>query len=113
MSERKEVTEANGYQEALDTIIKFCLSVPANGQGEEMGFTEDFDFDHDACETECSLLQKLVDKETPMNPNFEEDTCTKSCPKCNGWSIMDYNYTMRAFNYCTDCGQKIDWSDEE
>ena len=35
------------YQEALNKLQAVCLSIPSTGQGEEMGFSPDFDFDHD------------------------------------------------------------------
>lgn len=52
-----------------------------------------------------SLLQELVDKETPMKPCYGSDYPSGDCPIC-GNNIGDNPR-------CRDCGQKIDWSEDE
>ena len=69
-----------------------------------------------------NILQELVDKETPMKviekyAHKERDYLNEcsfvyteviigNCPNC--WEDINENYT-----YCPNCGQKLDWSDEE
>ena len=73
--------------------------------------------------SQCTdVLQELVDKETPMqvekvisdydinigNLTIRKGTMViQKCPKC-GEIIMEVNNK----NYCGNCGQAIDWSEE-
>lgn len=58
------------------------------------------------------LIQKLVDKETPMKPitNKYGDFV---CGKCG--NLVWENFTPEKHERCCDrkCGQVVDWSDEE
>lgn len=84
----------------------------------------------------CDCLKKvdkkykeLVEKATPKKPSFDkswedeettdiyneygsinENVC--ECPNCHKHSIYDSEYGVR-FNHCHECGQALDWSDEE
>lgn len=58
-------------------------------------------------------LKELVDKATPKKPiinhicnEIEGDIDYGVCPICE--RPLGY-----AFNYCEDCGQALDWSDED
>lgn len=54
-----------------------------------------------------TFLQKLVDKEKPMKPTeVWEHSNPKTRCKCSAGVIP-------AHNYCWNCGQKLDWSDEK
>ena len=58
------------------------------------------------------LLQKLVDKETPMKPKRN----LLLCPTCNSDIGVALDYSGEVIskdNYCCECGQKIDWSDDD
>lgn len=72
------------------------------------------------------ILQELVDKATPKNPVLSEDWCDEDqtdiydknghiypyvcvCHNCKKPTIYDFEYSEK-FNYCTFCGQRIDWS---
>ena len=94
----------NKYQEALNKLCNKCF-------GDEPK----------------KVLQELVDKEKPKkgikeivldaydcddrNIDFEYEII--KCPNCNfhlvdeteGWNFEDWDY-------CPECGQKLDWSDE-
>lgn len=58
-----------------------------------------------------------VEKQTAKKPDYEGDGYadghlvydTWICPCCGKHYEVDYDN----YNYCPDCGQKIDWSDEE
>ena len=51
-----------------------------------------------------SLLQELVEKETPLKP-YNIFNIKPNCRNC------DAKLTT-VENYCPNCGKKIDWSDE-
>ena len=69
-----------------------------------------------------NLLQELVNKETPMKPNdvyetkervyYNEDSfkyekiLNGNCPRCNK-ELNEF------YDYCIQCGQRLDWSDSE
>lgn len=86
----------NKYQEALDLLsntIKDNL----------ISFD---DTEKKAVET----LQELVDKATPTKPSCWGDGYDiYDCPKCGESYEIDYE----KYDHCPECGQKLDWSDEE
>lgn len=53
-------------------------------------------------------LQELVDKATPKKPYHGE--WGYRCPTCGSIYVYDYEYD-REFDYCSNCGQKLDWSE--
>ena len=58
-----------------------------------------------------------AEKQTARRPDYEGDGYadghlvydTWICPCCGKHYEVDYDN----YNYCPDCGQKLDWSDEE
>lgn len=46
-----------------------------------------------------------IEKQIPKKPNFTEDKEFALCPCCNGKGLLDKQ------KYCDNCGQKLDWSD--
>lgn len=48
-----------------------------------------------------------IEKQIPKKPDFTEDKEFALCPCCNGNGLADKQ------KYCDNCGQKLDWSDEE
>ena len=61
--------------------------------------------------------QAAMEKQTARRPDYEGDGYadghlvydTWICPCCGKHYEVDYDN----YNYCPDCGQKLDWSDEE
>lgn len=53
------------------------------------------------------LAIKALEKQIPKKPDFTEDKEFALCPRCNGKGLLDKQ------KYCDNCGQKLDWSDEE
>ena len=53
-----------------------------------------------------SLLEKLVERDTPKKPTpqFPNTTFIYWCPKCDCSSIQRYDKN------CHNCGQRLDWS---
>ena len=52
------------------------------------------------------IVFQVLKRNEPMRPIYEKDG-TRSCPCCKG------NWLTPNFKFCSDCGQKLDWSDEE
>lgn len=61
--------------------------------------------------------KELVDKSTSKKPNYEGDGCDENgnviydtwiCPCCETRYEVDYH----DYQYCPNCGQKLDWSEE-
>ena len=50
---------------------------------------------------------QALEKQIPKKPDFTEDKEFALCPCCNGKGLLDKQ------KYCDNCGQKLDWSDEE
>lgn len=78
---------ANKYQEALKKLKLFFGNSP---------YTK-----------ELTILQELVDKETPMKPVRKGKLNWLHCPRCDK-SLYFENQPR-----CQDCGQKLDWSDTD
>lgn len=53
------------------------------------------------------LAIQALEKRIPKKPDFTEDKEFALCPCCNGKGLLDKQ------KYCDNCGQKLDWSDEE
>ena len=82
------------YQEAISSIT-FTMHLRVKPKA--LGHCEDENLD---------LLQELVDKATPKKP-------TKSvCPNCDSWDIYSEEFDNK-YNFCPNCGQAIDWSENE
>lgn len=63
--------------------------------------------------THYERLQELVNKEKAMKPLLykvnEYDDHFHKCPKC-GCEIGNHILKSTLFKYCSECGQKLDWS---
>lgn len=93
----------NKYQEALKTMCGKCIN-------------------HEMCQgTGCNpknILKELVGKTTPMKPfkrkELMVDYIIGTCPACG--CGVDNNLIKLdddKITFCENCGQPIDWSDEE
>lgn len=49
---------------------------------------------------------QALEKQIPKKPDFTEDKEFALCPCCNGNGLADKQ------EYCDNCGQKLDWSEE-
>ena len=89
----------NKYQEAFDEIKNVVV------------FNKNFNY----YANYLKVVQELVDKETPMKPKLKENDVWQSsmyCKNCESFvGTKHLEYTHQ--NYCTGCGQRIYWSDEE
>lgn len=66
----------------------------------------------------CDMAIQALEKQIPKKPTYEGDGYapdgtfiydTWICPCCDERYEVDYD----DYAYCPNCGQKIDWSDEE
>lgn len=85
----------NKYQEAI-AIRNAYIQTESGTKCLDDYYKESFD-----------TLQELVDKETPKKVKpFPNSFYIKTCPNCS--STLE---TKR--NYCDNCGQRLDWGDED
>lgn len=81
--------------------------------GEKIKFTEEEKYE--AYSMAIQALEKQIPKK-PIRHTAWEDF---KCPACGSTEIRPYDTEYREydkdckFEYCSDCGQKLDWSDEE
>lgn len=54
------------------------------------------------------IEQELIDRETPRKPLWDNNGYIK----CNTCKLSLVSTNDQLINYCSNCGQKIDWSDE-
>lgn len=92
----------NKYQEALEKAGLCCLCTDTAEEANEY----------------LVVLKELVDKAAPKKPNYEADGYDENgeliydtwiCPNCDKKYEVDYD----EYDHCPNCGQAIDWSDEE
>ena len=83
----------NKYQEALNKVYEIISDLDFGSQKE--------------CAIQLKIIQELVDKETPMKVDKIDWTPTViyRCVKCSK--------KITNGNYCINCGQKLDWSEED
>lgn len=104
----------NKYQEALDRLC------------ENNYFDEKGNCNCDLIVMDRILTQELVDKATPKKPlkhpsykfsfidNIFKQQKLYICPTCRNACLVRIAPNERNENrYCYDCGQAIDWSDED
>lgn len=87
-------------REAIEKLENMRLFMQLEDEKNECKFTED---DYKANEMAIQALEKQIAKK----PDFTEDKKFALCPCCNGKGLFDKQ------KYCDNCGQKLDWSDED
>lgn len=104
----------NKYKEALRNLVK--ASCPEKVYCDECNFSW-------LCNKEAKewidSLRELVEKETPVTLEYEGDGYdgkgnmiydTAICPVCERHFEVDYDEHS---NYCPNCGQRLDWGDDD
>ena len=92
--------------EAIEKLKNMRLFMQIEDENNDCKFTED---DYKANEIAIQALEKQI----PMKPKInriDSETIYCKCPSCNITTVLYRNCIM---NYCKECGQKLDWSDEE
>lgn len=88
-------------QEAIEKMKNMRLFMQIEDENKDCKFTED---DYKANEMAIQALEKQMPKKPKERDCIGFDTL--ACPECK---MALYLYEP----YCDNCGQKIDWSDEE
>lgn len=91
--------------------IKICNTIDfaasfSNPQGIPLNTTKE-----ELTESMRMAVQAL-EKQISMKPKtnrIDSETTYCRCPSCNITTVLYRNCIM---NYCKECGQKLDWSDE-
>lgn len=97
----------NKYQETLDDLSYPDSSSPCYGC--ICGETDCGDCN---IKRDILTLKELVDKSTPMKPIplfIPMAFLPYRCPVCR--TLV--NHKKDKFNYCPNCGQRLDWSEEK
>lgn len=96
----------NKYEEALDWLTLRCMEPNDDYEGLVYDQVPDFEI-----EANIEPLRKLIEKATPKKPSDASASeldgyCDWICPTCGRTHLNDC-----PLDYCSYCGQKIDWSD--
>lgn len=81
-------------------------------------FDDMFLQDIEALKVGISALEKQVPKklkhkaETFVIQDYEYEDDYISCPFCDKFLGVNYNNDIEKHKHCPDCGQALDWSDE-
>ena len=101
--ERKRKSE-NKYESAFNVAIRYgfcgdCRKSLSRDRCE--GF--------DCYDNSVKVIADALEKQIPKKPIMRKDVAETYyiCPECE-WGVDKFDD-----NYCSDCGQKLDWSSEE
>lgn len=86
--------------DAVEKLKNMRLFMQIEDENNDCKFTED---DYKANKMAIQALEKQI----PKKPDFTEDKEFALCPCCNGKGLLNKQ------KYCDNCGQKLDWSDEQ
>ena len=109
----------NKYQEALDFLCDHAMEYIEDFDWEEYDCGDYYPLDKETLNTNKSVLQELIDKAMPMEPN--EETATAEFINDYPTTVMIYRCAkcceiVHPFDgdlYCRHCGQALDWSDDQ
>ena len=98
--------------EAIEKLKNMRLYMQITDKNNDCKFTED---DYKANETAIQALEKQIPKKPIMKQYFkdmeEKYLCCPTCGEILTDRIPGDNKTF--YFHCMNCGQKLDWSDEE
>ena len=87
----------NKYQKALNFVKAFCPDIIDMTDGNQY---------------HIDVLQELVDRAKPMKLYTVRNITNKICPSCHLIFSIDELGRYEKNRYCHNCGQKLDWEDE-
>lgn len=93
----------NKYEKAFD-VIDTILHLMCGEERED-----DYKPSHDEMVNSMENFKELVERATPMQPEFNHDEDTYECPCCGKTYETYYDGYLKKF--CSDCGQALDWSE--
>ena len=109
---QKKVRDSMTESEAIEKLKNMRLFMQIEDEKNECKFTED---DYKANDMAIQALEKQIPKKPIRHTAWENF----KCPACGSAEIVQYDTEYREydkdckFEYCSDCGQKLDWGDEE
>lgn len=72
------------------------------------------DKDMERCNKACRVAVKALKKQIPKKTTHPYKYCLNhQCSTCGDWEWSTYISGKWKPNYCPNCGQALDWSDEE
>jgi hypothetical protein len=100
----------------LERLQKFKATFDAYELSQKQGFVAYENWQE--CENEIAILQK---KEVPMKVGKVAEYAVfapiknVTCSRCNQQTRFSHRQSTTKYkpNYCSNCGQKLDWSDEK
>lgn len=67
-------------------------------------------------EEDYEFMKQAIEKQKPKKPKGETDPMfgdiTTVCPTCGNANLVNPFVRSRVYDYCPNCGQKLDWSEE-
>ena len=82
---------------------------------EHLYATACYEYGYGDTDKQCYLiLKEALKRNEPMKP-IKYEFGGFQCPACGGLHCQSYDSDLseRNLNFCDDCGQKLDWSDEK
>ena len=91
------------YEEALQSVLMYC--------SEECGMI-------DACRCEnkeCvgAVVIEALEKQIPKKPTRTRGKYGHTECACCGWVVESFCGDLEQYPFCPNCGQAIDWEDDE
>lgn len=99
--------------EAIEKLKNMRLYMQITDKNNDCKFTED---DYKANETAIQALEKQIPKKPIFNHNLSDTLSVFHCECGNAIKVSHDIGIMNnnnAPNYCSKCGCRLDWSDEE
>lgn len=99
--------------EAIEKLKNMRLFMQIEDKSNDCKFTED---DYKANEMAIKALEKQIPKKprkTDLYRGVLKKVYAYVCPTCGNACLEKYMNERQNTMFCWDCGQKLDWSDEE
>lgn len=99
--------------EAIEKLKNMRLFMQITDENNDCKFTED---DYKANEMAIQALEKQIPKKPRKTDSYRgvlKKVYAYVCPTCGNARLEKYMNERQNTVFCWDCGQKLDWSDEE
>ena len=110
-----QIIEENGLEETSNILSRFAGNRPFFALDSGITCNDIWERSKkilqciEAIEDACRLAIEALEKQIPKKPIMVKDTAETYyiCSECE-WEVDKFDD-----NYCSDCGQKLDWSSKE
>ena len=99
--------------EAIEKLKNMRLYMQIEDENNDCKFTED---DYKANEMAIQALEKQIPKKPRKTDSYRgvlKRVYAYVCPTCGNVCLEKYMNERQNTMFCWNCGQKLDWSDEE